>query len=132
MPNQSTSIELKVEEMLKTLGIKYETQKVILEGKTVADFYIPSQRLVIYADGEFFHNSKWAEKMGKKDKDIEQNFLLGINGYNVLRLGEHEINKNTKRCINKIKQKTGENYAHRTDPQRQHKELHQSQDVPLR
>ena len=33
MPNKQTSIELKVEEYLKKLGIKYESQKVIPEGK---------------------------------------------------------------------------------------------------
>lgn len=95
---KNTSIEIKVEDMLKQLGIKYESQKVIPECRTVADFYIPGQRLVIYADGDYWHSL-----LGCKDRDCKQDFLLGINSYKVLRLSENEINNSPKQCINKIK-----------------------------
>jgi len=97
MPNKNTSIELKVEEYLKQLGIKYESQKIIPEGRTVADFYIPEQHLVLYADGLYWHN-----KPGAKEKDTTQNFLLRKNGFNVLRLKEKEINENKEGCLEKI------------------------------
>lgn len=87
MNQKSTSIELKVEDYLIQLGIKYESQKVIPEGRTISDFYIPEQRLVIYADGHYWHSLP-----GAKNKDCRQDFLLGMNGYKVLRLSENKIN----------------------------------------
>jgi very-short-patch-repair endonuclease len=96
-PNKNTSIELKVEEYLKKLGIIYEAQKIIPEGRTVSDFYIPEQRLVIYADGFYWHSLPKA-----KNRDCKHDFLLGMNGYKVLRLAENEINNNPKKCMIKI------------------------------
>lgn len=98
MLKKNTSIELKVEEYLNKLGINFESQKVIPEGRTVADFYIPEQRLVIYADGFYWHNFP---KVKKRDK--KQNILLSSNGYNVLRLKEKEINSEPSKCIQTIK-----------------------------
>jgi len=91
IPFKNTSIELAVEDKLKELGIKYEAQKVIPEGRTIADFYIPEQQLVIYADGWFWHESEWAEKKGIIKKDDLQNLALKNSGYKVLRLPEQEI-----------------------------------------
>jgi very-short-patch-repair endonuclease len=94
---KKTGIEIKVEKYLTELGIKFEEQKVIPEGKTVADFYIPEQHLVIYADGLYWHKSRDA-----KERDQRQEFLLGFNGYKILRLPEKEINDGKfERKINK-------------------------------
>lgn len=95
-----TSIELAVKETLDKLGVKYIEQESIPEGRTIADFYIPAQRLVIYADGIYWHSKPKA-----KDKDTNQNFLLGMNGYKVLRLPENEIRKGLQerkiiQCLN--------------------------------
>lgn len=94
-----TGIEIKVEKYLTELGIVFESQKVIPEGRTIADFFIPAQRLVIYADGLFWHKSRDA-----KERDQKQEFLLGFNGYKVLRLPEKEINggqfeRRIKKCL---------------------------------
>jgi len=94
-----TGIEIKVEEILKMLGIRYESQKVIPEGRTVADFYIPEQRLVLYADGKYWHS-----RQEVKNRDQKQDFLLGLNGYSVLRLGEDEINNKPGVCVKKIQE----------------------------
>lgn len=93
-----TGIELKVASILTALGVKYIDQHPIPEGRTVVDFYIPAQKLIIYADGDYWHSMP-----NVKNKDTNQEFLLGMNGYNVLRLSETEINKNKQKCINKIK-----------------------------
>ena len=84
--------------MLKKLGIKFESQKIIPEGKTIADFYIPEQRLVLYADGKYWHSLPEV-----KNRDGNQDFLLAFNGYKVLRLGGDEINFKPIKCLNKIK-----------------------------
>jgi len=47
---KDTKIELKMEELLKNLGIEYRKQVPLL-GVAVVDFYIPSKKLVIQCDG---------------------------------------------------------------------------------
>ncbi len=98
MKNKHTKIEISVAKMLDKLGIKYTDQHPIPEGRTVVDFYIPEQRLVIYADGDYWHSLP-----ERKNKDQTQDFLLEMNGYEVLRLSETEIKKHKQKCINKIK-----------------------------
>lgn len=97
---KNTSIELKVEQMLKELGINYESQKCIPEGRTIADFYIPEQRLVIYADGLYWHS-----KPERIIRDKKQNVLLKQNGFNILRLGENEIKNSPELVVDKINKK---------------------------
>ena len=92
-----TSIELKIEKYLKKLNISYQAQKVIKEGKTIADFYIPAQRIVIYCDGTYWHSSAKVQR-----RDATQNLLLTMSGYKVFRFWEKDINKSAKRCVNKV------------------------------
>lgn len=83
---QPTSIEKKLYEELKKLGLLFETQKLI-NGRFVVDAYIPSLNLVIEADGNYWHN---LPKI--KGKDKAENAYLTKCGYNLLRLSETEIN----------------------------------------
>ena len=103
MKKSGTSIELKVEEILKKLGIQYESQKVIPEGRTIGDFYIPKQRLVIYCDGTYWHSL-----LGRARKDNTQDLILNLNGYQVLRLSENDIKNNIKNCSNRIQKQLKE------------------------
>jgi very-short-patch-repair endonuclease len=80
-----TSIEFKVYEKLKDMGIIFETQKIINK-KFVVDAYIPSLNLIIEADGKYWHS---LERIQKKDK--AENAYLKKCGFNVLRLSEEEI-----------------------------------------
>jgi len=93
---KDTSIERKIEKELQRRGIYYEKQ-VPLCKVTVADFYLPQTRTVVYCDGEYWHS-----KDGRKDKDINQDVILTFHGFNVYRFTEREINKSAKRCVNKI------------------------------
>jgi very-short-patch-repair endonuclease len=93
---KNTSIERKIEKELQRRGIYYEKQ-VPLCKVTIADFYLPQSRTVVYCDGEYWHS-----KEGRKDKDINQDVILTFNGFNVYRFTEREINKSAKRCLNKI------------------------------
>lgn len=100
---RDTSIEIALEKMLISIGVKYEKQKMLPEGRTVADFYITEQRLVLYADGKYWHKSEDARGKGIPKKDATQDLLLGLHGYGVLRLGEDEINNNESACMRKIR-----------------------------
>ena len=91
-----TSIELKIENELKSRGIRYEKQKSLLN-MTIVDFYLPFYNIVIYTDGDYWHN-----KSDAIEKDAKQNKVLTENGYKVVRYWEHEINKSSEECINRL------------------------------
>ncbi|HEV3245053.1 MAG TPA: DUF559 domain-containing protein [Candidatus Paceibacterota bacterium] len=80
-----TDIETILYGVLKPLGVKYRTNQIV-EGLTIPDAYIPSNKVVIYADGIYWH------QMPKRLKiDREQNRELKKNGYTVLRFNDKQI-----------------------------------------
>lgn len=84
-----TSIELKVYNELKRLGILFEKQKLI-NNKFIVDAFIPSLNLVIEADGDYWHN---IETVRRKDKS--ENAYLTTCGFKVVRIPEHTINESS-------------------------------------
>lgn len=96
-PNANTSIELKVRQWLDNLNIPYE-QQVLTEGICRPDFLLEN-KLIIECDGDFWHSSPNA-----KTRDAKKELLLGFKGYTILRLTETDINKHSRRCINRIKE----------------------------
>ena len=93
---KDTSIELKIEAELKRRNINYQKQ-IPLCNVAIVDFYLPEYRIVIQADGDYWHN-----RQGAKEKDEKQNKVLIFNGFNVYRFWEHEINESVEKCIDKI------------------------------
>ena len=94
---KDTSIELKVEAELIKRDINYQKQ-VPLCKIAIVDFYLPEYRIVIQADGDYWHN-----RIGAKERDERQDKVLTFNGFNVYRFWGSEINKNVGECIDKIK-----------------------------
>lgn len=84
-----TSIELKVKEQLDILGVRYIQQKRINDGKRnyFLDFYIPSLRLVIECNGDYWHTLP--DKI-ERDKNLEK--YVKSTGRNIIFIWEHEIN----------------------------------------
>jgi len=105
IPNRETSIELKIEAELRIRKIDYLKQ-VSMCGVTIVDFYLPKYRIIIQADGCYFHacpdhgNLKYYQDIPIKDARKTETLLL--NDYKVYRFWEHEINESAKRCIDKI------------------------------
>lgn len=91
-----TKIELKVQAELDRKGIVY-VHPYNAEGIACVDFYIPEHKLIIQCDGDYWHSIKV-----NKGKDIAQDTALGFLGYKVYRFWEHEINKSTKECIDRV------------------------------
>ncbi len=87
-----SSIELAIEDVLKALGISYESQKAI--GFYVVDFYLPEHNLVIECDGEYWHNLP--ENIAR---DKRKDTYLRKRGYNILRLKEHEIKEGPEAAL---------------------------------
>lgn len=93
----NTKIEQKIAAELTKRGIYYQ-QNIGLCNIANVDFYLPKHRIVIQADGDYWHNLP-----GRKESDTTQDKVLSINGFNVYRFWEHEINGSPEECINKIK-----------------------------
>jgi len=99
MKKQDTAIEREIERGLKKNHIYYK-KCIPLCNITVADFYLPQYKLVIYADGDYWHSLPLV-----KNRDKKQNIILKQNGYQVLRFQENEINKSVDNCIRRIKER---------------------------
>jgi very-short-patch-repair endonuclease len=95
IPRKETGIELKVQELLKELGIVYSTQKPLL-GVTIADIFI-EPNVAIFADGKYWHSG-----LDKEYSDAKKTKRLEKGGYIVLRLEEKEINKDPEEIKKKV------------------------------
>lgn len=92
---RDTYIELEFESGLIKRNIPYRKQVPVL-GHTVVDFIL-LENIVIYCDGEYWHNLP-----GRREMDIKQTNLLESNEYIVYRFTGKEINKSVVACIDKI------------------------------
>lgn len=82
-----TKIELAVMNILEDIWIRFIEQHPMLE-ITIADFYLPDNRVVIYCDWDYWHNYPyWTEKDHNTTKELKNN------NFKVLRFWEREINK---------------------------------------
>ena len=110
----NTKIDLKMNEMLANTRHKYEMYPKMFGNP---DFTIPTKRIAIFCDGDFWHGYRYYEKkqLAKKfwrDK-IERNMKRDVvvsrklrrDGWSVLRCWEHDINKNPEKCMRKIAKK---------------------------
>ena len=93
--HRETSIELKLQGLLLSMGLDFVTQKPLL-GVTVADIFI-EPNVVIFADGEYWHSGAL-----KEYRDREKTKKLVKAGYVVLRLEEKEINKDIEEVRKKV------------------------------
>lgn len=82
-----SSIEVKVAEQLDYLGIRYIQQKCICNGKYYLDFYIPSLKLVVECNGDYWHILP-----GRKQRDKELKEYVESTGRKIIFIWEHEIN----------------------------------------
>lgn len=108
--HKATSIEKKIEKFLKELGVVYKKEYRI-ECFPV-DFFIPKYKVVIQADGCYWHFCNCECNEGKKPTPVQKkqmysdaacNKILKGLQYKVIRLKECEINNDWDRCKNRIK-----------------------------
>ena len=81
------------------------------------DFAIPSRKVAIFCDGDFWHgynyrNGKklkagyWRNKIeGNMRRDRKVSQRLRYHGWSVLRFWEHDLKKRSELCARKIKKK---------------------------
>ena len=100
-PVNDSSIEIKIQQLLKILGIEFYTHSWVNEisNKYRCDILIPSSKTIIECDGCYWHgclickhNKELNESQLKQiQKDKERTIELKEKGFRVIRLWEHEI-----------------------------------------
>jgi len=101
LPLKDTSIEIKIQRLLKTLGIEFYTHSWIgIKYAYRCDIYIPSIKTIIECDGDYWHGNpklngnfmKFSRKIREQRiKDFERTSQLEEKGYKVIRLWGSEI-----------------------------------------
>ena len=88
LPLKDSSIEIKIQNFLKELGIEFFThQHMNITHDYQCDIFIPSMNLVIECDGDYWHKYPIG-----RDIDKVRTEELIEKGFKVLRLWEFEIN----------------------------------------
>jgi len=105
-----TAPEAAVAVMLQSLGVCYVEQAPL--GYYTVDFLVPNVKLVIQADGDFWHGhpdkytveSLTPTQKKQKRLDSSTNSYLVSRDYRVLRLWESDIKDKAAECLARIKQ----------------------------
>lgn len=112
---RDTKVELVVRKELHRRGYRFRVNATWLAGKP--DIVFTRFRLAIFVDGDFWHGWKfdqwsqklspyWREKIsGNITRDLRHRALLRREGWAVMRLWEHDVNKNLERCVRRIETK---------------------------
>lgn len=108
----NTGIERLVRSELHKRGLRFRKHVKGLPGKP--DVVFPSARVVVFLDGDFWHGYRfsawrgsvsgfWEDKIGTTRQRDKRNFRrLRRDGWRVLRVWEHEIEKDLDGIVNRI------------------------------
>ena len=112
---RDTKVELLVRKELHRRGYRYRVNAAWLVGKP--DIVFTRIRLAVFVDGDFWHGWKfdqlseklapyWRDKIaGNMARDRRHMVQLRREGWTVMRVWEHDVEKNFARCIERIEQK---------------------------
>lgn len=107
----NTKIDLQMNEILRGLGFPYKMYPKMFGNP---DFILSDEKIAIFCDGDFWHGYRyhtkkkprqkfWRDKIeGNMRRDAKVSRKLRRAGWSVLRLWEHDIEKRTAICIDKI------------------------------
>lgn len=108
----NTAIDNIMQSVLEDIGVRFEKYPKMYGNP---DFIIPSRKVAIFCDGDFWHGYNYLKK-GKKlsagywknkiikniERDREVTRELKTGGWVVLRFWEHQILKNRDACAKRI------------------------------
>jgi len=110
----NTKIDLKMKRLLSENRYKFEMYPKMYGNP---DFILKRKKIAIFCDGDFWHGYRyhekkkpakkyWKEKIeGNMRRDQRYSRKLRRECWSVLRLWEHDIEKNPEKCMRKIKSK---------------------------
>lgn len=114
--SKDTKPEILFRKELWKAGIRYRKHNKNLPGNP--DIVNKKFKLIIFIDGEFWHGYNWSEKKKKLktnrefwiskierniQRDHENNLKLEKLGYKVFRFWEHDVKKESQKCIQLIR-----------------------------
>ena len=111
--SKNTSIDRKMRDMLSETGVRFEMYPDLFGSP---DFQV-GRNVLVFCDGDFWHGYRYAEKKrpakkywrekieGNMRRDRKVSRKLRRDGWSVLRIWEHDIKKNTDKCMRKIEKK---------------------------
>jgi len=109
---KDTGLEKKVRSELHKHGLRFRKHVKKLPGKP--DIVFSKAKVVVFIDGDFWHGFRfplwehtvsdfWKKKITKTRERDRKNFRkLRVMGWSVIRLWQHEIEKDFSKCIDKI------------------------------
>jgi len=109
---KNTGPELALGRALSRHGLRWQQHSSDLPGKP--DFVFRTRRLVVFVDGDFWHgwrfstwcdklNKKWYEKIsGNRRRDARVHRTLKRSGWRIVRIWEHQIERDLDRCVQKV------------------------------
>lgn len=109
---KDTGIEKAVRSKLHKRGFRFRKNVKGLPGKP--DVVFPTAGLVVFLDGDFWHGYRfpqwqhkvsdfWKTKIGKTRQRDQRNFAkLRRMGWKVVRIWEHELERDLEMCIERI------------------------------
>ena len=108
-PFFNTKIELILENEMKKRNIKF-TKQFNVNNKFVCDFAIPSSKLIIECDGDYWHanpaiynkNKLYKSQIKNLQRDKFKDKYLRKAGWNVVRFYETDIKNRLQECIQQI------------------------------
>lgn len=101
-------------DFLDKLGLVYETQYKAESIGRYYDFYLPASNTIIEVDGDYYHSYgllyEQMSPMQKKNKrvDEQKDKWARERGINLIRIWEHDINKNPSKVLSMLKEKLSE------------------------
>ena len=97
-----TNIEIIIEQKMKSLGIDYVKQFRIGSYYHAYDFFIPSLKLIVETDGDFWHGHRTAYHQDSLGRDIEYTQKALAYGYKIIRFWGSDIEQRLDDCIKEI------------------------------
>lgn len=109
---KDTGLELVVRSALHRKGFRFRKHVTTLPGRP--DIVFPLKRITVFIDGDFWHGYRfplwekslsdfWRVKIGKNRERDRKNFRkLRTRGWRVIRLWQHQVEKDTVHCVKKI------------------------------
>ena len=109
--SKDTKIEKKTASMLRKNKIRYRKHPKLFGSPD----FIVEKKVLVFCDGDFWHGYRYAKKKKPPKKfwrdKIERNMerdrkvsrKLRADGWSVVRLWEHSIEKNPRSCLRRIK-----------------------------
>lgn len=110
--SKDTDLEVAVRCALHRQGYRFRKHVDSLPGKP--DIVFPTERVAVYVDGDFWHGYRfpewapsvtpfWQEKIAKNRQRDQRNFRkLRRWGWRVIRLWQHDVERDLPGCIRRV------------------------------